>query len=600
MKKRFTSLALVLVLLSGFLCWQPMTAQASPTSPVSTGSNLPANPATDFTFDPTTGTITAYVGTATDVVIPSHIEGQAVKAIGKQAFMRKNLTSLVLNEGLKVIGEGAFSGNTTLTNVTFCSSLERIEKGAFILVGAQTMELNQGLKYIGPMAFAKASNLTSINLPASLEEIGDQAFMGTSKLSGRFELGTQLGHVGHRVFYNGGSPVEITIASGEGAKLYLHDELLKDQASLAIPHHREIMVFARSFTSLPATLDAGRLTISRAMTPVEIESKIKETVRLTSGAACIDPTAPDHSKDIYLESQVDWPTENLDLSQDTIRLEGVFAEIPAAAFEGQSCATKEVVDAAMAQLKPVIELQLVDPEPVTDYEFDASTGTISKYLGSATDIVIPQTIDGVNVKTIGKQAFYMKGLTSLVLNEGLEIIGEGAFAGNPSLTSIQFSSSIRRIEKGAFIKAGAESLVLNEGLEYLGQYAFSMNANLTTINLPQSLTTIESNVFKGDAKLTGSFSLGNQLGHVQSNVFKDAGSPLDIQIASGQGNKLYLHCYLFPAEQTSLTIPQDRDIMLYAFTFGNNKDITMDAGSVEISRDMSPAEIEAKIKEKSD
>ena len=45
------------------------------------------------------------------------------------------------------------------------------------------------------------------------------------------------------------------------------------------------------------------------------------------------------------------------------------------------------------------------PSPEEDFEFDASTGTITGYTGEAVDVVVPRTIGGEPVRVIGYHAF---------------------------------------------------------------------------------------------------------------------------------------------------------------------------------------------------
>lgn len=85
----------------------------------------------------------------------------------------------------------------------------------------------------------------------------------------------------------------------------------------------------------------------------------------------------------------------------------------------------------------------------SDFDFDESSGTIKKYKGKATDVVIPEKIKGVLVKEIGQRAFGAKKLTSVVIQEGVETIGQGAFMGN-LLTSIKLPSTVKKIDNMAF------------------------------------------------------------------------------------------------------------------------------------------------------
>ena len=101
----------------------------------------------------------------------------------------------------------------------------------------------------------------------------------------------------------------------------------------------------------------------------------------------------------------------------------------------------------------------------SDFDFDAKTGTIKKYNGKDTEVVIPSTIGGVAVKEIGKQALGRKKLTSVTIPEGVETIGQGAFVGN-LITELELPTTVKRIETMAFAaNAKLSKVVLNEGLE---------------------------------------------------------------------------------------------------------------------------------------
>lgn len=132
----------------------------------------------------------------------------------------------------------------------------------------------------------------------------------------------------------------------------------------------------------------------------------------------------------------------------------------------------------------------------SDFDFDASTGTIKKYKGSVTDVVIPEKINGKSVTTIGKQAFGKKKLTSVDLPEGVETIGQGAFMGN-LLTTIKLPSTVKTIDTMAFtLNKNLSKVELNEGLEFIGQKAFTNNPSLTgEIKIPSTVKTVMTSAF---------------------------------------------------------------------------------------------------------
>jgi hypothetical protein len=74
---------------------------------------------------------------------------------------------------------------------------------------------------------------------------------------------------------------------------------------------------------------------------------------------------------------------------------------------------------------------------------------ITGYTGNEKSVTIPMTIDGAPVRKIGDMAFKLKGLTELVLPQGLEIIGDQAFFGN-QLSIVVIPTSVRVIADSAF------------------------------------------------------------------------------------------------------------------------------------------------------
>jgi hypothetical protein len=63
----------------------------------------------EFVFDATTGTITSYTGTATDVVFPEKINGVTVKALGSDIFeysIGSSITSVFIPKGVTEISYG--------------------------------------------------------------------------------------------------------------------------------------------------------------------------------------------------------------------------------------------------------------------------------------------------------------------------------------------------------------------------------------------------------------------------------------------------------------------------------------------------------------
>jgi len=84
------------------------------------------------------------------------------------------------------------------------------------------------------------------------------------------------------------------------------------------------------------------------------------------------------------------------------------------------------------------------------FEFDSGTGTIIGYdSAGGPDVVIPDEIDGFEVKEIGESSFYNIGLKSVELSDNIIKIKDNAFREN-NLDSIEIPDSINEIGHNSF------------------------------------------------------------------------------------------------------------------------------------------------------
>jgi len=95
-----------------------------------------------------------------------------------------------------------------------------------------------------------------------------------------------------------------------------------------------------------------------------------------------------------------------------------------------------------------------------------------------------------------EQVFYEnEDLQSIILPEGLEVIGAAAFAGCPGLSQIQLPSTLREIGEGAFLGCvSLSSILLPDGLTTIGEMAF-WGSGLESISIPHTVSHIGDNAF---------------------------------------------------------------------------------------------------------
>lgn len=127
-------------------------------------------------------TVTGGVGNNLySVSIPDSIGYESINypitRVGKEAFKGyRGLTTVSLGNCLKVIEDNAFEGCVELVKLDMPNSLETIKGGAFASCGFSVVEISDGVKEIGENAFSRNSTLNSVKIGKSVTTIGRQAF----------------------------------------------------------------------------------------------------------------------------------------------------------------------------------------------------------------------------------------------------------------------------------------------------------------------------------------------------------------------------------------------------------------------------------------
>lgn len=112
-----------------------------------------------------------------------------------------------------------------------------------------------------------------------------------------------------------------------------------------------------------------------------------------------------------------------------------------------------------------------------DYRYENIDGNsiiFWEYLGSDTDLVVPEKIDGKTVTMLARGAFYNQAnLKSITLPKTLTYIKGCAFLGCTSL----------------------ESVVIPDGVSTIEEYAFAECYSLKSVTIPKSVTSIGDRLF---------------------------------------------------------------------------------------------------------
>lgn len=229
--------------------------------------------------------------------------------------------------------------------------------------------------------------------------------------------------------------------------------------------------------------------------------------------------------------------------------------------------------------------------PSRDFTFDATTGTIKKYNGNDTVVVIPPTISSWPVTKIGEDAFQDNTtITSVTIPDSVTEIGANAFAGCTNLTSVNYAGDwsnltiqsgnpavqdaaedaaneqlfdftftpdntavivnnykckgtaadvtipsrykgkpVTMIDHLAFHDSAVTSVTIPDSVTAIPDDAFSYCSQLTNISIPNSVTFIGFSAFNSCTSLK-SITLPSSLSTIQSYAFYNCGNLKTIRI----------------------------------------------------------------------
>jgi hypothetical protein len=176
---------------------------------------------------------------------------------------------------------------------------------------------------------------------------------------------------------------------------------------------------------------------------------------------------------------------------------------------------------------------------------DAKDGVIiTAYTGKAAQVRIPPVIKGLPVKEIGDGAFYWTSITSVIIPNGVTVIGERAFSVCFALVSVS----------------------IPEGVTTIGDRSFSHCQRLSAVTLPQSLTSIGSNAFSYCWSLSSVTFKTTSLASIPNGTFWNCNTLAKLIIPEGVtiiGEGAFADCELL----TSVSLPSTiKTIELDAFS----------------------------------
>ena len=211
--------------------------------------------------------------------------------------------------------------------------------------------------------------------------------------------------------------------------------------------------------------------------------------------------------------------------------------------------------------------------------FDKATGTITDCDAEVIRAVIPATIEGISVTSIGDRAFYnCNSLTSVDIPDSVNSIGTYAFYDCSDLNAINVSPGNLAYYSvdGILFHTNGDILhtypcgrsgeyTIHDGVTSIGEYAFAGCDGLTSVIIPDSVTFIGDSAFSNCDSLT-SVTIPDNVISIGEYAFFYCSNLASVTIADSVtfiGDDAFSHC----DSLTSVDIP-DSVISIGADAFG--------------------------------
>jgi len=363
--------------------------------------------ASDFTVD-ADGVITKYTGFDTVVVIPTVIGGKIIKGIGKEAFLRADLTKVTIPEGVTSIGELAFKENK-LTAITIPNSVITIGMEAFAKNRLTSVTISDSVTSIGLWAFGD-NRLTSVTIPGSVKKIGNGAFADNIGLA-KIVISEGVTVIGEMAFANTkctsvSLPSTINFIDGWGNK-YAFDLSGKPSFTLAA----NIGALSQDIPAFYSYIANDRKAGTYA-----------------SNLPLVKKNADDYE---YYETRYGAVLTKYTGNSTRVRIPATIGGVPVKALFGSD----DYNFIGVFENKKLVAVQI--PEGIT------YIGTSAFSKNELTNVTIPDSVTYLN-------GFSENQLTSITIPNSVITIGWGAFHSNKKLTSITIPNSVTGIWYYAF------------------------------------------------------------------------------------------------------------------------------------------------------
>ena len=450
--------------------------------------------------------------------------------------------TLTLPDGVTVIEEQAFYGDTSLDTVVLPENITRIDSKAFAYSSVKRIYLPAKLSYIASDAFTGCSAVVGYgtdNTYASgfFDSKTNLSFERNNPEETPLEYFTFTDNDDTNtctlISYTGSDP-EVVIPSRDG----------NGRTVTRIAHD----AFSRKRITSVVMPD----TITRLGYNAFENCTYLSNARLSAGLTSLTPY--DGSGGIFRGctslTSIDIPSSVTAIGSNT--------------FNGCSNLTEVILHEGLAAIGSNAFSDCSNIGEITLPRSMQTIGDNAFYNCGMTDITIPDTVVSIgafsfyncdnltyismpdSVKSIGENAFYdCDAIVGMDLSSSLTSIGAYAFRSCNALAELTIPNSVRSIGSHTFYECTSlASIDLSTSLTTIPNNMFDSCRSLSYIDLPDSITTIGDYAFNG-CRALAAIDMPSGLKTVSNYVFRECTSLASIELPSGVtslGNNVFSDC----------------------------------------------------------
>ena len=252
-------------------------------------------------------------------------------------------------------------------------------------------------------------------------------------------------------------------------------------------------------------------------------------------------------------------------------------------------------------------------ETAGDYQYklndDSQTVTITKYIGTGSNITIPETIGDYYITGIDEKAFQNTQITDLTIPASVARIGNQAFSNCTDLTVVRFEEGSDTITLGSGLFEGCTNLktaVLSGRITSTNDRMFCGCTKLSSVTYPETLSVIGKQAFANTALDTADLS-GTKLGSIGEGAFSGCTAIASLKFPTGQqmtiGDTAFSGCgnienLVIPATVTGIGKNAFADSGLKSVTFAaGDSSIALGSGAFRNCQALEKAEISSRVTE---